>query len=134
MKDRREERGALDLASNESTVVFDGDLLADLRPAEDDRAKEMIQDFMIAANTATARFLEERGFPSLRRILRRPARWDRIVAIAREAGQALPGEPSAPALQAFLLRQRARAPLRFPEAYVARSQQPTALRPMAGVH
>jgi exoribonuclease-2 len=115
MKDRREERGALALASSESTVVFEGDLLADLRPAEDDRAKEMIQDFMIAANTATARFLEEGGFPSLRRILRRPARWDRIAAIARETGHELPGEPSAPALQAFLLKQRARDPLRFPD-------------------
>jgi VacB/RNase II family 3'-5' exoribonuclease len=79
MKERREERGALALAPTESRVVFDGDLLADLRPEEENRAKEMIEDFMIAANTATARFLEARGFASLRRILRVPARWDRIV-------------------------------------------------------
>jgi len=115
MKERREERGALALASTESKAVFDGDLLADLRPDEENRAKEMIEDFMIAANTATARFLEAKGFPSLRRVLREPARWDRIVAIAREAGDRLPDAPSAPALQAFLLKRRAADPERFPD-------------------
>ena len=107
MKDRREERGALALASAESKVVFDGDLLTDLRPDEENRSKEMIQDFMIAANTATAQFLEAHGFPSLRRVLRQPERWDRIQALARELGESLPGAPSAPALQAFLLKRRA---------------------------
>lgn len=115
MKERREERGALALAGTESTVVFDGDVLADLRPDEENRAKEMIQDFMIAANTATARFLEARGFPSLRRILRAPARWERIVALARDLGEALPEAPSARALQAFLLERRAADPVRFPD-------------------
>jgi VacB/RNase II family 3'-5' exoribonuclease len=115
MKERREERGALALSSTESRVVFDGDLLADLRPDEENRAQEMIQDFMIAANTATARFLEAKGFPSLRRVLREPARWDRIVALAREAGEDLPEAPSAPALQRFLLKRRARDPERFPD-------------------
>jgi exoribonuclease-2 len=115
MKDRREERGALALSTNESRVVFDGDLLADLRPDEDNRAKEMIQDFMIAANTAAAQFLEAKGFPSIRRILRSPDRWDRIVALAREAGETLPDVPSTRALQAFLLKRRSADPLRFPD-------------------
>jgi exoribonuclease-2 len=115
MKDRREERGALALSTVESRVVFDGDLLADLRPDEDNRSKEMIQDFMIAANTAAAQFLEAKGFPSIRRILRSPDRWDRIVALAREAGETLPDAPSAGALQAFLLKRRSADPLRFPD-------------------
>jgi exoribonuclease-2 len=115
MRQRREERGALALAPTDSKIVFDGDLLADLRPEEENRAKEMIQDFMIAANTATARFLETSGFPSLRRILRAPARWERIVALARELGEALPEEPSARALQAFLLKRRTADPVRFPD-------------------
>jgi VacB/RNase II family 3'-5' exoribonuclease len=115
MKDRREDRGALALSTVESKVVFDGDLLADLRPDEENRSKEMIQDFMIAANTATAQFLEAKGFPSLRRILRKPERWDRIRALAGELGEALPDAPSAPALQAFLLKRRARDPQRFPD-------------------
>jgi exoribonuclease-2 len=115
MKDRREERGALALATTETKAVFDGDLLADLRPDEENRAKEMIQDFMIAANTATAQFLEGKGFPSIRRILRNPDRWDRIVSLARDVGEKLPEAPSAKALQGFLLRRRAADPARFPD-------------------
>ena len=115
MKERREQRGALALATTEAKVVFDGDVLADLRPDEQNRSKEMIQDFMIAANTATAQFLEAKGFPSLRRILKTPERWDRIRALATDLGEALPEAPSAPALQAFLLKRRAKDPERFPD-------------------
>jgi exoribonuclease-2 len=115
MKERRAERGALALASVESKVVFEGDLLADLRAEEENRAKEMIQDFMIAANTATARFLEGKGLPSIRRVLRAPERWSRIVALARDLGEHLPDAPDAKALQAFLLKRRAADPERFPD-------------------
>jgi exoribonuclease-2 len=119
MKQRREERGALALATSESSVVFDGDLLADLRPHEENRAKELIQDFMIAANTATAQFLDAKGFPSIRRVLRVPERWERIVSLAAELGEKLPGAASAPALQAFLLKRRAADPVRFPDLSLA---------------
>jgi exoribonuclease-2 len=115
MKERRQERGALALATTEAKAVFDGDLLADLRPDLQNRSKEMIQDFMIAANTATVAYLDTRGFPSLRRVLRRPDRWDRIQAIALEAGEKLPDAPDARALQAFLLKRRAQDPERFPD-------------------
>jgi exoribonuclease-2 len=115
MKERREQRGALALATTESKAVFDGDLLTDMRPDEENRSKEMIQDFMIAANTATASFLEARGFPSLRRVLRQPDRWDRIQTLARDLGETLPDSPDAPALQAFLLKRRAQDPERFPD-------------------
>jgi exoribonuclease-2 len=99
--------------------VFDGDLLADLRPHEENRAKELIQDFMIAANTATAQFLEAKGFPSIRRVLRVPERWERIVSLAAELGEKLPAAASAPALQAFLLKRRAADPVRFPDLSLA---------------
>jgi exoribonuclease-2 len=115
MKARREERGALALASTEAKVVFDGDALADLRPDEENRSKEMIADFMIAANTATAQFLEAKGFPSLRRVLKTPERWDRIRILAHDLGETLPEAPSAVALQAFLLKRRAADPVRFPD-------------------
>jgi exoribonuclease R len=68
---------------------------------------------MIAANVATAQFLERHDFPSLRRVLRTPERWDRIVALAKDLGERLPGEPSAPALQQFLARRRRADPTRF---------------------
>ncbi len=111
----RHRRGALTLESTEAHVVFDGDVLADLRPDRKNRTKELIEDFMIAANVATAEFLERRSFPALRRVLRSPERWERIVSLAAGYGERLPDQPSAPALQEFLTRRRAADPLRFPD-------------------
>jgi VacB/RNase II family 3'-5' exoribonuclease len=113
MKDLRHQRGALTLETTEARAVFDGDVLADLRPDEKNPAKELIEDFMIAANVATALFLEHHGFPSLRRVLRSPERWDRIVELAKGLGERLPAEPSAAALQEFLTRRRQADPARF---------------------
>ena len=119
MKDLRHHRGALTLGTTEAHAVFDGDALADLRPDEKNSAKELIEDFMIAANVATAQFLERHGFPSLRRVLRSPERWDRIVALGAGLGERLPVEPSAPALQAFLTRRRQADPARFADVSLA---------------
>jgi VacB/RNase II family 3'-5' exoribonuclease len=115
MRGRRHERGALSLETLEARAVFEGDVLADLRPNEKNRAKELIEDFMIAANGVTARYLEEKGFPSLRRVLRSPDRWDRIVALAADLGERLPSEPSARALDEFLAKRRRADPARFPD-------------------
>jgi exoribonuclease-2 len=115
MKQLRHEHGALTLESIEARPVFDGDAIADMRPDQKNRAKELIEDFMIAANTATAQFLDAKGFPSIRRVLRTPARWDRIVALASQLGEHLPDEPSATALQQFLTNRRAADPARFPD-------------------
>jgi len=111
----RSRRGALHLASHEATAVFSGDLLTDLRVEDKNRAKEMIENLMIAANGAIATFLSERGVPSLRRVLRTPERWDRIVALARSHGTALPEQPDAPALEAFLMKRKAEDPVHFPD-------------------
>jgi VacB/RNase II family 3'-5' exoribonuclease len=115
MKGLRHERGALSLETLEARAVFDGDVLADLRPNEKNRAKELIEDFMIAANGATARYLEQKGFPSLRRVLRSPDRWERIVKLAADLGERLPTEPSARALEEFLNKRRRADPARFPD-------------------
>jgi VacB/RNase II family 3'-5' exoribonuclease len=115
MKARRHTHGALSLETVEGRAVFDGDVLTDLRPDEKNRAKELIEDFMIAANTVTARYLERQGLPSLRRVLRSPERWERIVALAAETGERLPAEPDAGALEAFLVRRRQADPARFPD-------------------
>ena len=63
----------------------------------------------------TARFLAARGFPSLRRVVRSPERWDRIERIAEDLGERLPPDPDARALEEFLVRQRKADPLRFPD-------------------
>src|SRR5207302_1887521 len=70
---------------------------------------------VVAASGATAAFLERRGVPSLRRVLRSPERWARIVDVAREHGGALPDAPDARALEQFLAQRRAADPERFPD-------------------
>lgn len=115
MKGLRHRHGALSLETLETRAVFDGDVIADLRPDEKNRAKELIEDFMIAANGVTAKYLEEKGFPSLRRVLRSPERWERIVELAAGLGERLPSEPNAAALEEFLARRRQVDPARFPD-------------------
>jgi len=119
LKRVRHTRGALDLDTIEARPVFEGGLLKDLRPDERNRAKELIEDFMIAANGVTARYLASRGLPSLRRVLRTPKRWDRIVALAIGVGERLPAAPSAQALNEFLTRRRQADPARFPDLSLA---------------
>jgi exoribonuclease-2 len=119
MKELRHHRGALTLETTEARAVFDGDVLADLRPDEKNPAKDLIEDFMIAANAAAAQFLERHGLPSLRRVLRTPERWDRIVELASGLGERLPAEPSALALQGFLARRRQADPTRFADVSLA---------------
>lgn len=115
MNARRHQRGALDLKTLQARPVFENDMLADLRPDYDNRAKAMIEDFMIAANSVTASWLDAKGSPSIRRVLHTPKRWERIVDIAAEVGERLPTEPDATALQTFLGRRRAADPERFPD-------------------
>jgi VacB/RNase II family 3'-5' exoribonuclease len=115
LKSFRHEHGALELETIEVRAHFDGDAVTGLKAEERNRAKEIIEDFMIAANGAIARFLEGRGFPVMRRVVRSPERWQRIVDIANAHEDRLPAEPDAKALHDFLIRRRAADPLRFPD-------------------
>jgi VacB/RNase II family 3'-5' exoribonuclease len=115
LKALRHLHGALDLETIEARPVFDGDELKSLEPDRRNRAKELIEDFMIAANVASARYLASKAFPSLRRVVREPRRWDRIVQLAAERGTTLPKDPDAKALEQFLVAARAADPLRFPD-------------------
>jgi exoribonuclease-2 len=111
----RRARGALDLETIEAQPVFTAGVLSDLQPDATNRAKQLIEEFMVAANGVTAQFLSSKGFSSLRRVLRTPKRWDRIVALAKELGESLPAAPSAPALNAFLAKRRQAAPALYPD-------------------
>ena len=111
----RHAQGGLRLETTEARPVFEADVLVDMRPDLRNRAKELIEDFMVAANGVTAQFLERKGYASLRRVLRTPKRWDRIVELAAALGERLPAVPSAPALDAFLESRRAADPERFPD-------------------
>src|SRR5207248_9983104 len=88
-------------------------------PDEKNRAKELIEDFMIAANGVTARYLDAKGLPALRRVLRVPKHWDRIVELAAKAGAKLPSAADAAALDAFLAKRRDADPRGFPDLSLA---------------
>ena len=119
LKVRRHQQGALSLETIEPRAVFEDGVLTDLRVEQKNRAKELIEDFMIAANQATASYLMRKGVPSFRRILRSPERWQRIIEVAARWGEHLPPEPDASALEAFLVRRRKADPLRFPDLSLA---------------
>ncbi|HUN26292.1 MAG TPA: RNB domain-containing ribonuclease [Steroidobacteraceae bacterium] len=113
LKALRHLHGALTLDTLEGRAVFERGELTDLVPEPRNRARELIEDFMIAANTATARFLAQRGAPSMRRVLRTPARWERIVALAAALGTRLPAQPDGRALEGFLSARYRAEPARF---------------------
>ncbi|MEP7027066.1 MAG: RNB domain-containing ribonuclease [Candidatus Eisenbacteria bacterium] len=119
LKEKRHEQGALELETIEVRARFTDDAVSELAAERTNRAKQIIEDFMIAANGVMARFLEGHKLPVLRRVVREPERWPRIVEIAHGLGDRLPPEPDAKALDAFLLRRRAADPLRFPDLSLA---------------
>ena len=119
MKNFRESQGALRLETIEAKPVFDGDQIRAIEAEEKNRAKEIIEDFMIAANGVVARYLSARKFPSICRVVRSPKRWNRIVEIAGEHQFRLPESPDAKALEEFLVKAKAAEPLRFPDLSLA---------------
>ena len=119
LKRVRATAGALGLVTLESEAVYAGGVLSDLRPDEDNRAKELIEYFMIAANGVVAGFLESQRSPSLRRVLRVPERWERIVELARGLGTQLPAVPDGRALSAFLIERQRAAPQSFADLSLA---------------
>jgi VacB/RNase II family 3'-5' exoribonuclease len=115
MKNFRHVHGALSLETIEAKPLFDGDQVRELEVEGRNRAREIIEDFMIAANGVVARYLENRNFPSIRRVVRTPKRWERIVELADEHGFRLPEVPDSRELEKFLNKQKAADPLRFPD-------------------
>ena len=119
LKARRHQQGALSLQTIEPRAVFEDDVLTAITVEPKNRAKELNEDFMIAANQATAAYLKSKSIPSFRRILRSPERWQRIVDVAARWGEPLPPEPDAQALEAFLIKRREADPVRFPDLSLA---------------
>jgi exoribonuclease-2 len=115
MKNLRHVHGALSFETIEARPVFEGDEIRGLEAEKKNRAKDIIEDFMIAANGVTARYLSSRKLSSIRRVVRTPKRWERIVELAGEKGFTLPPSPDSKALEEFLTKERAADPLRFPD-------------------
>jgi ribonuclease R len=119
MKKFRHDHGALSLDTIEAKPIFDGDSIRDLEPDERNRARDLIEDFMIAANGAVSRYLSAKNFPSIRRVVRTPKRWERIVQLADEHGYKLPMVPDSKELEKFLNMQKATNPVQFPDLSLA---------------
>jgi exoribonuclease-2 len=115
----RHAQGALTLETIQTSAVFDGEVLRDLLPNRNNRAHELIENVMVAANGVAARWLQSKGLPSIRRVLRTPEHWDRIVALAAEHGGHLPASADAGALNAFLGKSRQEDPAQFPDLSLA---------------
>src|SRR5207248_2104912 len=86
LRSLRHQHGALELETIEARTVAEDGHVVDIQLARKNRARDLIEDLMIAANGATARYLEQRGRSSIRRIVERPKRWDRIVELAASFG------------------------------------------------
>jgi VacB/RNase II family 3'-5' exoribonuclease len=110
LRRQRHQHGALDFETIEAQAIFDGDSLHEMRAQQPNRAKQLIEDFMITANGIVARFLDAHRFPSLRRVVKSPERWDRIRTLAASVGDTLPAAADAAALNAFLARRKAAEP------------------------
>lgn len=115
LKDERARNGALELDTIEATPIAQDGKVVDLKVIHKNRARDLIEDFMIASNVAIAKFLEAKGRSGIRRVVREPERWDRIVELAGRYGERLPAEPSSLALSQFLIKRRQADPERFPD-------------------
>jgi exoribonuclease-2 len=111
LKQQRFEHGALNLQTDEVHPLVVNDQVVDVVKQQKNRATELIEDFMVAANGVVARLLQ--NVDSLRRIVRTPKRWDRIVALAASKGEKLPAQPDSKALNDLLLRRKAADPDHF---------------------
>jgi len=119
LKGLRQLHGALTFQTLQGRAKFQGDEVSGVELEKSNRATQLIEDFMVAANGVTAEYLEQKKFPCLRRVVRTPKRWDRIVEIAQQHRSKLPAEPDARALNDFLAQQKSADPLRFPDLSLA---------------
>jgi exoribonuclease-2 len=117
LKNQRFANGALNLQTDELRPLILNDQVVDMEKQQKNHATELIEDFMIAANGVVARMLER--VSSLRRIVKQPERWDRIVQLAATFGEKLPPDPDSKALNDFLLKRKASDPDHFADLSLA---------------
>ncbi|WP_324424471.1 RNB domain-containing ribonuclease [Ottowia sp.] len=115
LRANRREQGALEFQTLQPRAEFEGERVVAIRQQEQNRARQLIEEFMVATNGVTARFLAGKRRAAIRRVVRSPERWARIAEVAAERGWRLPPDPDAHALEQFLAAERRRDPLRFPD-------------------
>ena len=119
LRAQRYRLGALDFARVEAVPVFSDGHVESIVARAKNRASDLIEDFMVAANEVMAETLKNAGIPSIQRVVKTPERWPRIVELARGCGETLPAEPDSGALSAFLQKQRAVDPVHYPDLSLA---------------
>ena len=115
LKEQRTRQGALALETIEAQAVYEKGAVKDLVLVEENAARSLIEEFMVAANRTMMAFLSAAGIPRIERVVRTPRDWDGIVATAAELGVSLPAEPDVQALSRFLLARKEADPERFPD-------------------
>ena len=116
LRKHRYEVGALDLETIQARSIFVGDMIKDLEADRKNRAQQLIEDLMIAANGSVVQYLKTKGLLSFRRVVRSPKRWEKIVEmVSSQYNQKLPSEPDAKALSIFLYEQKKKDPIGFPD-------------------
>jgi exoribonuclease-2 len=115
LRKKRYLAGSLHLQIFQPKAIFEGEHIVGIKEQVQNRGRQLIEELMIATNESTAHFLLKKGIPSLRRVVRSPERWLRIVELAKQYGEILPNEANSKALSAFLAKQNRRDPIRFPD-------------------
>jgi exoribonuclease-2 len=115
LRRQRRAQGSLEFETFQPHAVFEGEQVVDIRQQVQNRARQLIEEVMVATNGCTARYLAAHGGVSLRRVVRSPERWQRMVEVASEYGETLPNAPDSKALEAFLAKRHLADPLRFPD-------------------
>lgn len=115
LREFRKQKGALEFETVEAKPVIENDVITALQIEKRNSARDIIENFMVTANVETAEFLERRNLVSLRRVVRTPERWNRIVEIARAFNENLPGNPDSLALAEFLARRKKADPTHYPD-------------------
>ena len=112
---RRRLSGSLEFETFQPHAIFEKETIVAIRQQMQNRARQLIQEMMIVANSCNALFLANHNVVSLRRVVRSPERWNRIVEFAKTFGETLPDTPDSAALETFLAKRREADPLRFPD-------------------
>src|SRR5882762_5806627 len=119
LREWRKRQGTLAFARPEVVPVVENGQVKDLKVAQHTVAEDIIESFMVAANVAMAQFLKEQGSLCIRRVVKTPRRWERIVAIGAQYGAQLPATPDARALAEFLETRHKADPEHYPDLSLA---------------
>jgi len=115
LRSLRHAKGALEFQSIQPRALFKNDVIHELQEQPHNRARQLIEEFMIAANGCIAKFLTNKGYSSIRRVVRSPEKWQRIVKVAAQYGEHLPSSPDSLALERFLAKRHQADPITFPD-------------------